>query len=451
VILSVILALVVGVVALRLGSSNGQDDADVAAGDPTAAVPTPSATVAPTPAPTPGPTGSQGSAPALTASRARGYRYIWTGTPGRRFTAREFDQLARSDALVVIEKGYGNTFRDDDAAARRLVGRNPRLVVLVDFLAGALPPALAARWGSAFQDEWILRDDHGDPLADCSDGRCSYRVDVADPAYRLFVIGEVLRRLRAAPYAGVMYDNLHYYDRRRYPDLTPSEIGRLNAGFRRLLLETRRALRPDDLLLFNGVSRNIGHVEVVNRGFDLLDTATGVQDETYCYLDNEDRFRPGRALAVDDRRYHRLAARGKVILESVHLENAAAHTDVAHIERYCFANYLMSYVPGQTYVQFKLFPNQGQGPQITGNGTLEQRLDLGPPRATFHRSGPVLERRFEHGWVFVNVGSSAARISVPAPLRLWNGGTGGARFLRGDGYTIPPEDAAFFLNAAHGG
>jgi hypothetical protein len=394
-----------------------------------------SSSPAPTPSPTPTPTGGSG------------YRYIWTGTPDRQFTDGEVHALARGDAIVVIAKAHGTGFADADVAARRLVARDPHLPVLVNFLAGALPPVLSERWGAAFRSSWILRDRNGAPIGDCSDGTCEYRVNVADAGYRRFLVGQVRRRLRAAPYTGVMYDNLHYYDRRRYPQLTGAQIRRLNDGFRRLLRETRRAIGPRAMLFYNGLSRNIGHVDVADRGLDLLGEATGAQDETYCYLDNENRFRGGRALAADDRRYHRLATAGSTILESVHLESAAAHADIAHIERYCFANFLMSYVPEHTFVQFKLFSNQRVGPQIARNATPEQDLDLGAPMAPFARRGTILRRRFEHGWVFVNLGSSSATVSVPARVRLSNGGTPGKRFGRGDRYTIPGRDAAFFLTA----
>lgn len=444
-IVAVVVALVAGGTWL-LRSERGAKTSGGRAEEPTAGTTGSAVTPTPTPLPTPTPTPTQTPTPTL-AVGSRGYRYIWTGTPGRRFTTSEFEALARLDSLVVIEKGYGNTFADHDAAARRLMSLNPHLIVLVDFLAGALPPALAARWGPAFQDRWLLRDQNGDPIGDCSEGRCKYRVDVADPSYRRFVIGQVLRRLHAAPYGGVMYDNLHYYDRRQYPDLTDQQITRLNAGFRSLLRETRRAIGPDTALFYNGVSRNVGHIDVVNRGFDLLATADGAQDETYCYLDNENRFRAGDALAADDRRYFRLASRGSTVLESVHLESAAAQADAAHIGRYCFANYLMSSVAGHTFVQFKRYADQSQGPQITTNGTPEQRLELGEPVGRFERKGTILRRRFERGWVFVNVGTSPARISLPARLTLWNGGIEGDRFARGDSYTIPPEDAGYFLGA----
>jgi hypothetical protein len=36
-------------------------------------------------------------------------------------------------------------------------------------------------------------------------------------------------------------------------------------------------------------------------------------------------------------------------------------------------------------------------------------------------------------------------VSLPAPVTLWNGGTPGARYARGSRYTIPPQDAAFFI------
>jgi putative glycosyl hydrolase-like family 15 (GHL15) protein len=433
-VVSLVLALVLGAVSLlrTTGGDEGDDGRKTARAAPTPATTTSPATPKPTTAPAP-------------AASGRGYRYIWTGTPGRRFTDREFEAIARQDSLLVLEKGYGSSFADDDAAARRLVSLNPHLTVLVDFLAGALPPVLAERWGSAFKDRWLLRDANGDPIGDCSGGRCSYRVDVADPSYRRFLIGQVLERLRAAPYAGVMYDNLHYYDARRYPQLSFDEIQRLNQGFRDLLHETRRAIPAGDVLFFNGLSRAIGQVPVADRGFDLLGTATGAQDETYCYLDNRGRFQRGRALVADDRRYQRLAAHGSTILESVHLQSEAARADAAHIERYCFAHTLMSFVPGHTFVQFKAFADQGQGPQIRENATPEQRLRLGAPVGTFVQRGAVLRRRFERGWVFVNTGTTPATVSLPAAVTFWNGGTRGAAYGPGDRYTIPPQDAAFFI------
>jgi hypothetical protein len=380
------------------------------------------------------------------ATGGRNYRYIWTGTPGRRFTDQEFRSLTRHEALIIIAKAYGNSFADDDAAARRLVSLDPDATVLVNFLAGALPPVLADRWGPAFNDAWLLRDANGNPIGDCSGGECQYRVDVADPGYRRFLVAQVQERMRAAPYAGVMYDNLHYYDQRQYPDLSTEQIQRLNAGFRALLRETRDALGPDRVVFFNGVSRNIGHVIVADRGFDLLTTATGAQDETFCYLDNQNRFHGGRAMIEDDRRYHRLAAHGNTILESVHLESAAAHADAAHIERYCFAHYLMTFVPGMTFVQFKAFSDQDEGPQIASNNTAEEALALGAPAGSFDRHGTVLRRRFEHGWVFVNTGTSSADITLPATLVLWNGGTRGGSFVRGESYALPAQDAAYFLS-----
>ncbi|MGZ4125249.1 MAG: putative glycoside hydrolase [Actinomycetota bacterium] len=435
-VIVIVLALVVGGASLlrtEAGTNRGRTDGPAAStsSSPSTQPSTPTRTPAATPPIVPG---------------GRNYRYIWTGTPGRQFTEHELRSLARHDALVIVAKAHGTSFRDDDAAARRLVSLDPHVTVLVNFLAGALPPVLADRWGSAFDDAWLLRDANGDPIGDCSGGGCQYRVDVADPGYRRFLIGQVEERLRAAPYAGVMYDNLHYYDQRQYPDMPDSEIRRLNAGFRSLLRETRHALGPNQVVFFNGVSRNIGHVTVADRGFDLLAMANGAQDETFCYLDNQNRFHGGRAMIEDDRRYHRLAAHGSTILESVHLETAAARADAAHIQRYCFAHYLMSFVPGYTFVQFKAFPDQAEGQQISSNDTPEQGLALGAPVGTFDRRGSVLRRRFEHGWVFVNTGTSAATISIPGNVTLRNGGTNGGRYARGDSYTIPAQDAAFFLS-----
>jgi hypothetical protein len=386
------------------------------------------------------PTGQGKGSSLLLAPGRKPIRYIWTGTPGRQFTTAEFRAIARDDHLVVIEKGHGNSFGDWDVAARKLGSLDPHLTVLVDFPAGVFAPALQQRWGSSFKRAWLLRDENGDLLKECSAGRCIYRVDVSNPAYRNFLEEQVMRRLRAAPYSGVMFDNLHSYDAQRYPTLTTTKIDQLNAGFRTLLREMRHQIGPKQLF-FNGVARSTG-----DRGFDLLRTANGAQDEFFCYLDNRNTFRPGSELALDDATYQRFASHHETILESVHLESAAAQADARHIERYCFGHYLMSEVPGYTYVQFKWFGLETEGPAIADNFTTEQTLQLGAPVATFTRSGNVLRRQFENGWVFVNIGALAETITLPEALTLRNGARAGPAFQKGATYSIPGMDAAYFLN-----
>jgi hypothetical protein len=47
--------------------------------------------------------------------------------------------------------------------------------------------------------------------------------------------------------------------------------------------------------------------------------------------------------------------------------------------------------------------------------------------------------------VFVNQGTSPAQITLPCDLTLANGGKPAKQFRKGDSFTVPDEDAAFFL------
>ncbi len=386
------------------------------------------------------------TSPAPGALRSQ-YRYTWTATNGRQFTAAEYAKLA-GFSIVILEKSHGSSFQDWDAAARELERRNPHQKVFANFLANAANGTFLRRWGSSFKDEWILRNDSGTKIPNLRQGRqAGWRVDLTNPDYRHFLESQIEERMRSAPYDGVMLDSFHVPDPGGSRALGPAEAARQSTGLSMLAAEVKRVVGPGKLVYFNGVARGqTTRAGRDDRGFDFLTQADGAQDEFYCYLDTANVFRDPQQTAADTLVYRRYSAAGSTILYSVKLRNDAARAAQAHVKRFCFANFLIGYVPGRSFIQFKEYGSETAGPQIESAGSPEQRIALGTPTALPARTGTVARRRFALGWVFVNLGATASRVSLPADLTLWNGDVRGRSLRRGQTYLLPARDAAFFLN-----
>ena len=391
-------------------------------------------------------TGSSGSSTSSTgvggvpSSAGVGYRYIWTGAPGRGFTPAEIQDLARHYQIVILSKTTGRNFADVDQAVHEIKQANPHVVVLLNLLASKVNTGLLQRFGAGFQQSWMVRSPSGRTIGQPGRG---YFVQTWNPAYRAFILHQLAIRMAAAPYDGVMFDNVRWYS--GMADLTADQQQKLNQGTALLLSAAKRQL-GSKLVLYNGIARgNSLDSPRLSRGFQFLPVTDGAQDEFNCYLDSSGAFRPASQLTADASRYAALAQSGKTILLSVKLRGSASQADADHIKRFCFANGLMSYVPGKLYIQFKEYTSEAAGPQIANGTSAEQSLPLGDPVAPARVSGDTASRLFRNGWVVVNRSPSPVTVTLPLELRLANGGSLGATYRRGAHYVVPGDDAAFFL------
>lgn len=368
-------------------------------------------------------------------------RYVWTGVPGGQFTAAQFDQLAANFSLVIIEKTHGQTFADWDAAVRSIKSRNPHVLVLANFLAGIVNKTFRARWGASFQDSWLLQNSIGSVVTT----KQGDSVDLSNAGYRSFVEGQVMQRMRAAPYDGVMFDNYHVPTGTSPQDLAQAQ------GYHALLTEMRQKLGPKRLLYFNGVSRGGDQGADIRassqRGFDQLGTASGAQDEFFCYLDRTQTFRTAADIVADDVTYHALATTGSTILFSLKVRDQASADVIDHIKRYCYANFLMAMVPGHTLIQFKQYASEKAGPQIEDNASFEQRYPLGLPTGGVVTAGSVISRRFAGGEVAVNNGNAVAPYTVVGGGWLMSNGTRVRQLHAGDKVDVPARDAVYVVAA----
>lgn len=376
--------------------------------------------------------------------------YIWTGTPRRQFTQAEFQLLAKRYSVVIIAKYHGSSFADWDAAARRLTSLNPRIKVFANFLTTRVNKTFLKNWGSAFRDEWILRDQSGNKLSyGPARSPRGYLVDLTNSAYRSFLEDQVVQRLQSAPYAGLMFDNFHVPDPaatradRGFLTLSGEKLSAYIEAETQLIQETKRRI-GNRLFLYNGFSRGTKTARQ-SRNLNFLQQADGAQDEFYCYLPQERTFRPTTEMVEDIRLMSTLGAGHKVTLEAVKMRDRLDANTSAHVKRYCLAGYLLGYRPGYTFIQFKQFASQVPGSQIEMGYSVEEALSLGSPTSAFRQTGNILSRTFTRGMVYLNLDGVPRSITVQANYRLGNGG-GRSRLLhQGQRYTIPAQDAVFFV------
>lgn len=379
------------------------------------------------------------------------YRYIWTARQGP-FLPADLQRLGTGFHTVIIEKthDHGN-FDAQDAEARTLAAQPGHPAVFVNFLSRIITKPFLSAAGPTFNQAWILRDSSGRPIPfkESKSPDKGWWVDVSNPDYRHFIEQWIARRLQAAPYAGVMFDNFHVAaDDNIGATLPPGKAEQLDAGLQALLTETRAAIGPAKLIYFNGVARSTASGKNVrtDRQFGYVPEANGVQDEFFCYQDMANTFRPAADLWADIQTYHQLALSGKAVLHSVKIRTDDAKGLADQVKRFCFATFLMDYVPGQSMIQFKSYADEDKGPQIEDSAAPEQDIPLGHPTADAVARGDVWSRTFAHGWVVVNAGEAPAQINAPSDLTLRNGNATGQHLSKGASYTVPPHDGAYFIS-----
>jgi hypothetical protein len=107
-------------------------------------------------------------------------------------------------------------------------------------------------------------------------------------------------------------------------------------------------------------------------------------------------------------------------------------------ERYCVASFLLGWQPGSTHFSM----GKGYAVDQLDEQPVDIDLDLGAPLGLHSRRGDVLQRSFEHGMVYVNVGTEPVTLTFPRPLtRVEQGRSYGSY----DEYTLDGEDAVLFL------
>jgi hypothetical protein len=403
-------------------------------------------------------TGGGPSGPAARPARtsAAAVSFDWAGQPNRPFTQEQLDKVASRFSVLVIAKFHagGETGAQDDDA-RALAALNPSLKLFANYTMRFLPmKQLPALRTLGFQDRWLLRytqphkgNQVGEPVVKGEPGdRHSAYVNVADPAYRAWLLDVVGKRMADAPYAGIAFDNYKRLDddpgthKKWLKILGPQELAAWDRGLKQFPGEFK-ARFPDKLFLFNGIARKKNDSD---RGVDILrDTpADMAMDEFFCWDDDAHQLRPPDQLVEDAALLHSLGRDGKTVLDRIKFRKPD-DPKRALVSRVCSAIFLLGYVPGHGYYKFGIGPQADKGELDVQSP--EMFYALGKPLGDMTRSGSLLERRFAGGHVYYNAGSAAATVRAPSRLADAESET---LVTKGEALTVDPGDALFLVKPA---
>lgn len=397
------------------------------------------------PGPASAPTTSVGRPPPGILTSA-GRRFVTVGTTnGEQLSDRQYRSIAASYSVVVLAKFHaGWDIERHHAAVRRLKELNPDLKVF-----GYMSTKYwfdANRWGAdAIDPAWFLRDDTGAVVRltkasyDPDSKSLGTYVDTANPAYRSWVLGVARSWMAAAPYDGIRFDAADpigdYGDRdvaKWERLLSPKRIDAYNDGIVTLLSDARSALAPG-LVLFNGISP--GPIRGPGRDIDLLDVTDGAMNETFCLSASGDLLDIEADIEIMQHHPDKLLQ-----LRTPSPVGTIAPTDQRRLERLCVASFLLGWQPGASFFNM----GAGYGTDQLDQQPLDIDLDLGGPTEAMQQDGGARRRRFEHGAVYVNLGTQPVSVELPTRMVEMDGGIA-VRSVDGK-VTIAPHDAVLLLD-----
>lgn len=423
-----------GVAFLDRSDRSGQGQADREA-PTTAALPSaPSTSAFP-------PTSSlttQGTGPE--AASVPGRSYITIGTnEARQFTDAEYRMIASGYDVVVFTKGHaGWDVTLHHEATRRLKELNPDVRVYA---------YISTKfwfdrndWGVEIDPSWFLRDRNGELIPKIDDGgeRDTARyVDLADPAYRAWVLGVAQSWMRAAPYDGVRFDaadpvgDYGKHEIARWSKwLEPDRIAAYNDGIVDLLRSADRVLPS---VLFNGISPS--DIRGPDRGLSMLSYTDGAMNESFCITTHGELHDVVEDIAI----MHRFPTKS-LQLRARYDPAEVAGEDLRRLQRLCVGSFLMGWQPGATY--FNMGTNYGVD-QLSQQPP-ELALDLGLPTGPAVQEGHLLQREYARGVVYVNLSLGATTVTVPAGMV--RAADDGMHAVTGTTEKIGAQDGAFFLS-----
>jgi hypothetical protein len=382
--------------------------------------------------------------------------YVWVGEPGRQFNDAEFSGIAAYD-LFVIEKFHALwDYLVHQDAAREAKQRNPDQIVL---------PYLAPKYRflndqfgtETFKDDWLLYDLNGDPIPfvpaqnlDTGIAIANY-TDFSNPEYRQWVVDLVLEWNEAAPYDGIAFDHMtrfaYEFNRPAWDARLGSEkVDAWNEGLLLLIEETKSALGPDKVVLYNGISRRD---RTDDRNFEQLEFSDGALNEVFCVGHGLRRGEIPNVWSVQELIEDielQLTFTDRTLLQKTNYDRTVTGDARDELSRFCLGLFAMGHVPGQTHYKYGHGYN-ARFEEITANA---QGIDVafGAPISDYVFENGILMREYKGGIIFVNPASpddeglTEASMRTPADVRILYDSEG-RRFFRGDSIIVEPQQALF--------
>lgn len=403
-------------------------------------------------------------------------------SPTSALSDQAVDDIAKNNAYY-FEQRWGDNFNIQGhfSDARRIVDAGKKYgnnVRVFEYFSAAYWFNANVNWGSyakTFQQSWLLHDTQGKTIPFFGAANLNgigqpeilgYALDLSNPGFRAWAVSTIVSWMRAAPYAGVSFDNANPIsgtDVSRYISDGKTTFNQLlcgapvslasgscdrvqqwNAGLNDLLTQTSAALaKLGDQVRYNGISP--APARGVSRNVGLLQYTHMAANEGFCM--SASTSKPSKvsftSFTADAAIMKSVAAQRKIVTENTSTYQTSTKQKYGD---YCVAGFLIGWQPGSSYFDFHA--GYGYPPAVHYPLCPEQNLNLGDPLSTdYDATGNVLSRRFQNGFVAVNESDSSAQVTVPMDLERFANGSAAGRYSAGQSVTLPPRSALLGLNA----
>ena len=380
-----------------------------------------------------------------------GNRFVWIRKHvPEGFSEEEMRYVAQNYDVLVI--GYTHAMFDRNvqhAQVRHVKELNPKVTNFLYWRAAERN--LEDGWGD-FPERWYLHTLAGSRVRRPP---ASFALDLTNADYRAWLEETILSEIEKAPYDGVFWDEANQLD----VPWTVDPIGQpkadaWNKAYTDFLQRMANILEKRGYLsMHNGIRwSNDGKWKFDGESLNRLSNSNGVLNETFCYGADASWKAVSIPKEVQIQAINeqvKIGNSGKYVFQKVNLDTLSKLGPVkrAQAGRFCYAVFLMGHVPGKTFFKFgegyemNAFPNEYQ------NNAKEVNLPLAEPVNDYQRPGGgwLLQRRFDKGWVIVNLDETDNTWTAPQDLELWNDGQFQRKIKKDQAFTVGAQDAAFFL------
>lgn len=384
--------------------------------------------------------------PALAITPLPGYRFAFLNHQQREFTEEESQYIATHYDLAVVG------FQSDPmiASARRIKEINPNIKLFVYF-----PTSIrqdGARYGqNEFQEAWYLHDLQGNRVYKT---QTLAFIDLSHPEYGQWARTTVTDFLNQAPFDGVVFDNANPLGVEGNTVSWVTRIGQTkldawNSAREQYLTQMHTMLtNRGKVTIYNGFHRAPSKI---NRTLGTLDITDGALNERFCYgIDSDGQQRVvSKEYQLEDIDLERsIGNRQKIVLQKINWEgnlNSLPISEQKRLGNFCFGIFLMGHVPGFTFFKFGDGYNLARVPQEYRINAETIDLPLGNPAADYHKSGWLLSRQFQNGFVVVNLDATNATWTAPRALRKFVSQSQYQQVAQNQLITVAAQTAAYFL------
>lgn len=383
--------------------------------------------------------------PASAADPITGYRFAFINNPRRELTEEESQYIAHHYDLAVI--GY----QSDPmiASAQRIKAINPSITLLLYFPTSVRQDG--AHYGqNEFKEAWYLHDKAGNRIYKT---QTLAFIDLTNEEYREWARTTLISFLNRASFDGALFDNANPLGVEGNTTMWEDRIGsaKLDAWNKarvQYITQINNILNNrGKILIFNGIHRALSKI---NRSTGTLGFTDGALNEGFCYGQNNSGTLElvSKELQLEDIDLQQsIGMQQKYVLQKVNFTGFMSFTKVKQqqLGNFCYGVFLMGHVPNFTFFKFGEGYNLYAIPEEYRINAETIDLQLGNPVGKYQKNNWLLTRRFQHGYVVVNLNTSSAIWTAPAALQQYQDPSNNKPVAANQIVSIAPESAAYFL------